>query len=430
MPYKDDPISTVPYKDDPTDDMRSRSNNAFIADDDDGDGIMKDNNAVLAQTSKRTKKPSRFMTFVVVLLLGATCFFAYAAYNNSCPDGESAITDKASSSSSASDEDTKAEQAIIPAVTDSPVSDNAEPEVSEPENVEPDDSEPEDSSAPENAAPDNADAPVESKQCKDVPKHEGKADGLPVWVGHSERNGAQMLRDLVSSTTGWVAGKIATGNFCDEDGLIICTTLWPNKVRGRAIGIDKVIPPANNRTFDTNAWMMIRNPLTEIPAVVNYWYQISNQNGRGDDKYTMQAPIEYWEEYRDKQFNDLISRWVGPLQQWKDLDKYDVSFYIPYEHFVDEVKGPLLFQEAIDRLQNAGHTFSPKSAADMKCLWRRNVDKSARSNPTHNLEYAQTFTKEQYETILEKLHAVFKTLRDKRAKESIKSYIKAVEALV
>lgn len=121
----------------------------------------------------------------------------------------------------------------------------------------------------------------------------------------------------------------------------ICTTSHPTV---------PIHPETQTKQFDPHMILLVRQFRTAWPT---HFYE----KGIMYHEKEGQISEEEWRSFRDSWFN--TTGWKQSFVAWKQLNYYNISAYIPYEHMTDPVKGPEVVKKVAKVLQEAGYTTAP-----------------------------------------------------------------------
>jgi hypothetical protein len=122
------------------------------------------------------------------------------------------------------------------------------------------------------------------------------------------------------------------------------------------------LPENQADKFQQKIIMPIRNPMSCIPEHYQQKaYMYHNAQG--------QVTIEDWRSFRDQWLTKtVISEWKSVITTWKNMKEYEgVGLYVPFEHIMDIVRGPIIVNELATILRNRGFPVVPSD--DVKCVW-------------------------------------------------------------
>ena len=137
-------------------------------------------------------------------------------------------------------------------------------------------------------------------------------------------------------------------------------------------------PSSQADNFGNVVLLALRNPLTAFPA----YHQSKAEMYHGQ---IGQVEEGEWIQFRDQYVgNDtdshLFNEWKNFIMEWRDMTPYHVGGYLPYEHWIDEAKGPVLVRKLSRILESEGFPIlynntdeASDVGSDLECLWHKHI---------------------------------------------------------
>ncbi|KAL3817564.1 hypothetical protein ACHAXA_010583 [Cyclostephanos tholiformis] len=130
-------------------------------------------------------------------------------------------------------------------------------------------------------------------------------------------------------------------------------------------------PSSQSPNFGNVVLVALRNPLTAFPA----YHQSKAEKYHGQ---VGQVERKEWIEFRDGFAEQLFAEWRGFIMEWRDMSPYTVGDYVPYEHWMDETRGPSLVIALSKILEREGFPVLYDADTDdgrrgLGCLWHKHI---------------------------------------------------------
>jgi hypothetical protein len=247
----------------------------------------------------------------------------------------------------------------------------------------------------------------------------------PIWVSMapfviSDNFHKTLINSLTGTSQGGKSFYASVKNklrHCDGMGqTVTCLNVHPG------VEMNKGFPDKISDKFYSKYIMVIRNPMTSIPATYN----------AKSEKYSGtvgQLSQNSWREARDKWFEGMLGVWKNTILTWNETKNYEVGMYLVYEELRDLYKGPILMKELRQFLLEAG--FSVASEDELNCIWYNAVGeanlKQFRKLKFDYEDYFPMYTIEQRKLMLKEVKDLKAQLSDdKRLGEILDTYIRDI----
>jgi len=129
-------------------------------------------------------------------------------------------------------------------------------------------------------------------------------------------------------------------------------------------------PSSQAANFGNAVLLALRNPLTAFPA----YHQSKAELYHGQIGQVEEGEwIKFRDEYVGNDTNShLFNEWKSFITEWRDMKPYHVGGYLPYEHWIDEAKGPRLVRKLSQILEAEGFPILYNNT-DKECLWHKHI---------------------------------------------------------
>lgn len=226
------------------------------------------------------------------------------------------------------------------------------------------------------------------ESCDPMPKAlpvRKRSNNKPVWVPGFPGSGSEMLRQLITMTTGQITGNIH-GNLCGEKyPVITCKTHWPLFGDG----------PAKFDRFAEDFVLLVRNPAHAIPSYFSWIWE----NGHKVKTHTKQAPEAEWQDWRNRVFDEHLVLWKRVILDWNSQEQHHMALVLPFEDLVNKETGPDLLTNLISQLKKSYQGQLKTAALDkIPCLWKKGTGSHSHQRNTH--AYQSGFTAAEKEAML------------------------------
>eukprot|EP00558_Chaetoceros_sp_UNC1202_P002303 CAMPEP_0197234784 /NCGR_PEP_ID=MMETSP1429-20130617/2440_1 /TAXON_ID=49237 /ORGANISM="Chaetoceros sp., Strain UNC1202" /LENGTH=544 /DNA_ID=CAMNT_0042693271 /DNA_START=258 /DNA_END=1892 /DNA_ORIENTATION=+ len=181
----------------------------------------------------------------------------------------------------------------------------------------------------------------------------------PTMIASYPGSGARLSWKLIRAITGMMTSDDAVDtNDLSKQGLVISI-----KSHYPAHGSNEdLFKPFFN--VDRSV-LLLRNPMNAMPSFLSYLYERSNNL----ENHSTRAPLEYWLDWRDKNFDEELRSWVQHTLFWMDHNKKENTLVMSYEDLIDRGTGPVELARLGKFLEETSGQPLAQQPQDIPCVW-------------------------------------------------------------
>lgn len=230
----------------------------------------------------------------------------------------------------------------------------------------------------------------------------------PFWLSSYPSSGAGLIGNLVRALSGNVHGahksyyaksKQVKKCFGGAVPTVTCEQIHP---------VVSIGPKPENQAhkFQPHILLSLRSPVTVAPASFQEKAERYHHQAHGT-----QVSVNSWRKYRDDWLqNGVYDGWENVTTTWHDMYE-GIALYLPLEHVVHPVQGPVLAQRLAQVLREAG--FAVVADEHVSCVWYHTIGEhyyvSAKGRPMlyeFASDYVPAYTQEQKSYLVDRMESL------------------------